>query len=89
MLKADPEGATAFAAAAGINTNAKKLMSVRENDDGTVTKYYTDGSEEQIKYLEMDMTGIRVAHYYTELPRPEQLQEIIQRQIKCSQSESK
>lgn len=49
----------------------------------------TEGSEEQIKYLEMDMTGIRVAHYYTELPRPEQLQEIIQRQIKCSQSESK
>ncbi|MEW3303402.1 DNA transfer protein [Escherichia coli] len=49
MLKADPEGAAAFAAAAGINTNAKKLMSVRENDDGTVTKYYTDGSEEQGK----------------------------------------
>lgn len=24
-------------------------MSVRENDDGTVTKYYTDGSEEQGK----------------------------------------
>ncbi len=47
--KADPEGAAAFAAAAGINTNAKKLMSVRENDDGTVTKYYTDGSEEQGK----------------------------------------
>ncbi|HAN8455509.1 TPA: acyltransferase, partial [Escherichia coli] len=49
MLKADPEGAAAFAAAAGINTNTKKLMSVRENDDGTVTKYYTDGSEEQGK----------------------------------------
>ena len=49
MLKADPEGAAAFAAAAGINTNAKKLISVRENDDGTVTKYYTDGSEEQGK----------------------------------------
>ncbi|HDV1789221.1 DNA transfer protein [Escherichia coli] len=49
MLKVDPEGAAAFAAAAGINTNAKKLMSVRENDDGTVTKYYTDGSEEQGK----------------------------------------
>ncbi|EFB5120886.1 DNA transfer protein [Escherichia coli] len=49
MLKADPEGAAAFAAAAGINTNAKKLMSVRKNDDGTVTKYYTDGSEEQGK----------------------------------------
>ncbi len=26
MLKEDPEGAAAFAAAAGINTNAKKLM---------------------------------------------------------------
>lgn len=41
----------------------------------------TEGSEEQIKYLEMDKTGIRVAHYYIELPKPEDLQEIIQRQI--------
>ncbi|WP_313140178.1 acyltransferase [Leclercia sp.] len=47
LLKSDPESAAAFAAAAGINTAAKKLMSVKENDDGTVTKYYTDGSEEQ------------------------------------------
>lgn len=44
----------------------------------------TEGSEEQIKYLEMDKTGIRVAHYYTELPKPEELQEIIQRQIQFS-----
>ena len=44
----------------------------------------TEGSEEQIKYLEMDKTGIRVAHYYTELPKPEELQEIIQRQIQVT-----
>ena len=37
----------------------------------------TEGSEEQIKYLEMDKSGIRVAHYYTELPKPEELQLII------------
>lgn len=47
MLKEDPAGAAAFAQAAGINTSAKKLMSVKENDDGSVTKYYTDGTEEQ------------------------------------------
>ncbi|UMR79553.1 phage DNA ejection protein [Escherichia coli] len=46
MLKADPDGAAAFAAAAGINTNAKKLLKVETNPDGSVTKYYTDGSEE-------------------------------------------
>lgn len=46
MLKTDPEGAAAFANAAGINTSTKKLMKVEKNDDGTVTKYYTDGSEE-------------------------------------------
>ncbi|MDK6261342.1 DNA transfer protein [Escherichia coli] len=46
MLKADPEGAAAFAAAAGINPNAKKLLKVETNPDGSVTKYYTDGSEE-------------------------------------------
>ncbi|HBM9188238.1 TPA: DNA transfer protein [Escherichia coli] len=46
MLKADPDGAAAFAAAAGINPNAKKLLKVETNPDGSVTKYYTDGSEE-------------------------------------------
>ncbi|KIG99991.1 phage DNA ejection protein [Escherichia coli] len=46
MLKADPNGAAAFAAAAGINPNAKKLLKVETNPDGSVTKYYTDGSEE-------------------------------------------
>ncbi|MFA8025631.1 DNA transfer protein [Escherichia coli] len=46
MLKADPDGAAAFAAAAGINPNAKKLLKVENNPDGSVTKYYTDGSEE-------------------------------------------
>ncbi|EPV4408360.1 phage DNA ejection protein [Escherichia coli] len=46
MLKADPDGAAAFAAAAGINPNAKKLLKVETNSDGSVTKYYTDGSEE-------------------------------------------
>jgi hypothetical protein len=46
MLKADPDGAAAFAAAAGINPNAKKLLKVETNPDGSVTKYYTDGCEE-------------------------------------------
>lgn len=48
----------------------------------------TEGSEEQIKYLEMDKTGIHVAHYYTELPKPEELQEIIQRQIQFSRQKT-
>ncbi|WP_255420581.1 phage DNA ejection protein [Arsenophonus endosymbiont of Aleurodicus floccissimus] len=39
MLQSDPD-------AAGINTVSKKLMKVEKNDDGSVTKYYTDGSEE-------------------------------------------
>jgi hypothetical protein len=52
MLKSDPDAAAAFAAAAGINTNAKKLMKVEKNDDGTITKYYTDGSEEAGKLLQ-------------------------------------
>lgn len=46
MLKSDPEGAAVFAQAAGINTAGKKLMKVEKNDDGSVTKYYTDGTEE-------------------------------------------
>ncbi|MCJ2222155.1 DNA transfer protein [Providencia rettgeri] len=46
MLKTDPEGAKAFAQAAGIDSTNKKLMKVEKNDDGSVTKYYTDGSEE-------------------------------------------
>lgn len=46
MLKQDPDGAATFAAAAGINPSAKKLMKVESNPDGSVTKYYTDGSEE-------------------------------------------
>lgn len=46
MLKQDPEGAATFAAAAGINPSSKKLMKVESNPDGSVTKYYTDGSEE-------------------------------------------
>jgi hypothetical protein len=60
MLKSDPDGAAAFAAAAGINTSAKKLMKVEKNDDGTVTKYYTDGSEESGKLLQpISADGIR------------------------------
>ncbi|EEA7328801.1 acyltransferase [Salmonella enterica subsp. enterica serovar Kirkee] len=46
LLKSDPESAATFAAAAGINPSAKKLMKVETNPDGSVTKYYTDGSEE-------------------------------------------
>ena len=46
MLQSDPDAARAFANAAGINTVSKKLMKVEKNDDGSVTKYYTDGREE-------------------------------------------
>ncbi|WP_410759556.1 phage DNA ejection protein [Citrobacter youngae] len=46
LLKSDPASAATFAAAAGINPSAKKLMKVETNPDGSVTKYYTDGSEE-------------------------------------------
>lgn len=46
LLKSDPESAATFAAVAGINPSAKKLMKVETNPDGSVTKYYTDGSEE-------------------------------------------
>lgn len=49
LLKSDPESAATFAAAAGINPSAKKLMKVETNPDGSVTKYYTDGSEESGK----------------------------------------
>lgn len=56
MLKSDPDGAAAFAAAAGINPSAKKLMKVETNPDGSVTKYYTDGSEESGK-LNQPITG--------------------------------
>ncbi|OUQ99925.1 acyltransferase [Pluralibacter gergoviae] len=52
MLKTDPEAAKAFASSAGINTSAKKLLKVEKNDDGSVTKYYTDGSEEAGKLLQ-------------------------------------
>ncbi|MDQ7100891.1 phage DNA ejection protein [Serratia sp. MF2] len=60
MLKADPDAAAAFASSAGINTSAKKLMKVEKNDDGSVTKYYTDGSEEAGKLLQpISAEGIR------------------------------
>ncbi|MEI7209940.1 phage DNA ejection protein [Pectobacterium carotovorum] len=60
MTKTDPEGAKAFAQAAGINTDQKKLMKVEKNDDGSVTKYYTDGSEESGKLLQpISADGIR------------------------------
>ncbi|MEQ9940323.1 phage DNA ejection protein [Pectobacterium polonicum] len=60
MIKTDPEGAKAFAQAAGINTDQKKLMKVEKNDDGSVTKYYTDGSEESGKLLQpISADGIR------------------------------
>lgn len=49
MLKSDPDGAAVFAQAAGINTAGKKLMKVEKNDDGSITKYYTDGTEESGK----------------------------------------
>lgn len=60
MIKTDPEGAKAFAQAAGINTDQKKLMKVEKNDDGSVIKYFTDGSEESGKLLQpISADGIR------------------------------
>lgn len=47
MLKTDPEGAKAFASAAGINPNQKKLFKVEEGSDGGIIKYYSDGTEER------------------------------------------
>ncbi|SPP31561.1 hypothetical protein ARAF_0695 [Arsenophonus endosymbiont of Aleurodicus floccissimus] len=46
MLQSDPDAAMAFVNAVGINTVSKKLMQVEKNDDSSVIKYYTDGSEE-------------------------------------------
>ena len=56
LMKSDPESAATFAAAAGINPSAKKLMKVDTNPDGSVTKYYTDGSEESGK-MNQPITG--------------------------------
>ncbi|MEX9792244.1 DNA transfer protein [Morganella morganii] len=49
MLKSDPEGAKAFAQAAGINPDQKKLFKVETMPDGSVMKYYADGTEEKGK----------------------------------------
>ena len=46
MLKADPDGAAAFAAAAELIPMLRNYFKVETNPDGSVTKYYTDGSEE-------------------------------------------
>lgn len=47
MLKTDPEGAKAFAQAAGINPSEKKLFKVEEAPDGGIIKYYSNGDEER------------------------------------------
>ncbi|MFG0738166.1 phage DNA ejection protein [Proteus terrae] len=47
MLKNDPEGAKAFAQAAGINPSEKKLFKVEEAPDGGIIKYYSNGDEER------------------------------------------
>lgn len=49
MLKSDPEGAKSFAQAAGINPDQKKLFKVETMPDGSVMKYYADGTEEKGK----------------------------------------
>lgn len=47
MLKTDPEGAKAFAQAAGINPSERKLFKVEEAPDGGIIKYYSNGDEER------------------------------------------
>ncbi|GKV89278.1 DNA transfer protein [Pectobacterium carotovorum] len=49
MLKTDPGGAKAFAQAAGIKPEQNKLFKVETMPDGSVMKYYADGTEERGK----------------------------------------
>lgn len=46
LLTTDPEGAKQFGTAAGfINDKPKRLFQVKKNDDGSTTKYFSDGTE--------------------------------------------
>lgn len=46
LLTTDPEGAKQFGMAAGfINDKPKRLFQVKKNDDGSTTKYFSDGTE--------------------------------------------
>ena len=58
----DPEGAKQFGTAAGfISDGKKRLFQVKRNDDGTTTKYFSDGTEEIVTATEKvktkDMRG--------------------------------
>lgn len=50
----DPEDKRLFGISAGIGGKgeSKRLFKVQKNDDGSVTKYYADGSEEQVEATE-------------------------------------
>ena len=46
LLVTDPEGAKQFGTAAGfINDKPKRLFQIKKNDDGSTTKYFSDGTE--------------------------------------------
>jgi hypothetical protein len=46
LKQTDPDAAKQFGTAAGfINDKPKRLFQVRKNDDGTTTKYFSDGTE--------------------------------------------
>ncbi|CNL11316.1 phage DNA ejection protein [Yersinia vastinensis] len=49
LLKADPSSAATFAQAAGINPADKKLFKVETLPDGSLMKFYSDGTEEMAK----------------------------------------
>lgn len=47
LAKQDPAAAAQFAAAAGIQPGTKKLFKIDSLPDGTIVKYYADGTEER------------------------------------------
>lgn len=49
LLKTDPSSAATFAQAAGINPADKKLFKVETLPDGSLMKFYSDGTEEMAK----------------------------------------
>ena len=49
LKQSDPEAAKQFGAAAGfIKDGAKRLFQVKKNEDGTTTKYFSDGTEQVV-----------------------------------------
>ena len=49
LKKTDPEAAKQFGMSAGfINDKPKRLFQISKNDDGTTTKYFSDGTEQTV-----------------------------------------